>query len=75
VKTAELQWAEANNALWIIKNDNELIEIKAKKQTVGFSENRYPYIYHVFKMNKGDVIYLIIDGFSNQFGGPQNRKF
>jgi ligand-binding sensor domain-containing protein/serine phosphatase RsbU (regulator of sigma subunit) len=75
VNTGELQWAGANNPLWIIKNDNILLETKADKQPVGFSENRYPYTNHTFKMEKGDVIYLITDGLADQFGGPNNRKF
>lgn len=35
-KTNILNWAEANNPLWIIrKNKNDIEEIKANKQPIG----------------------------------------
>jgi len=30
---------------------------------------------HEFKMEKGDVIYLFSDGYSDQFGGERGKKF
>jgi ligand-binding sensor domain-containing protein/serine phosphatase RsbU (regulator of sigma subunit) len=75
VETGELQWAGANNPLWIIKNGNSFLETRADKQPVGFAENRFPYKNHIFNLEKGDVIYLITDGFADQFGGENDRKF
>ncbi|MBE0668779.1 MAG: SpoIIE family protein phosphatase, partial [Bacteroidales bacterium] len=28
-----------------------------------------------FKLEKGDILYLFSDGYADQFGGPDNKKF
>jgi ligand-binding sensor domain-containing protein/serine phosphatase RsbU (regulator of sigma subunit) len=73
--TGRLQWAGANNPLWLIRKGQALEETKADKQPVGRSDERYPYTNHEFQLEKGDVIYLITDGYADQFGGEKNRKF
>jgi serine phosphatase RsbU (regulator of sigma subunit) len=30
---------------------------------------------HEIELSKGDMIYLFSDGFSDQFGGPEGKKF
>ena len=30
---------------------------------------------HDLDIQKGDVVYIFSDGYSDQFGGPDNRKF
>ncbi len=30
---------------------------------------------HSFKVSKGDSIFMVSDGFTDQFGGPENKKF
>ena len=69
-----LQFAGANNPLYLIRN-NELIEIKGDKQPVGYYENRRPYTTHSIQLLAGDQIYLLTDGYSDQFGGPNEKKF
>lgn len=75
--TAILNWAGANNPLWIIKADNrsEIFEIKADKQPIGKFENRRPYINHELQLVKGDTVYIFTDGYADQFGGPAGKKF
>jgi ligand-binding sensor domain-containing protein/serine phosphatase RsbU (regulator of sigma subunit) len=73
--TGKLQWAGANNPLWLIRKGQALEETKADKQPVGRSDERHPYTNHEFQLQKGDVIYLITDGYADQFGGEKNRKF
>ena len=72
-KTKTLQWAGANNALWLLK-DNELIEIKADKQPIGKTENIQPFTNHTFSLNEGDIVFLFTDGYADQFGGPNGQK-
>ncbi|MES2566446.1 MAG: tetratricopeptide repeat protein [Bacteroidota bacterium] len=69
-----IKWSGANNALWYIRND-ELIEIKAHKQPIGKTENPTPFPENSISLNKGDVVYLITDGYPDQFGGPKGKKF
>ncbi|MEI6489971.1 MAG: tetratricopeptide repeat protein [Bacteroidota bacterium] len=82
--TYTLQWAGANNPLWIVRNISspsgrsggapELIEIKADKQPIGMNEDSKPFTNHTIALNSGDTIYLFTDGFADQFGGETGEK-
>ncbi len=73
-KSGMLLWAGANNPLWIVRN-KELIEYKATKQPIGKSENPRPFETHSIQLQKEDMLYLFTDGYPDQFGGPQGKKF
>lgn len=73
-----LQFAGANNSLWQIKNkDGELVEIKADKQPIGnyVGYHSKPFTNHTVSYQSGDRIYLLSDGYADQFGGPKGKKF
>jgi tetratricopeptide (TPR) repeat protein len=70
----ELLWAGANNSLWII-SDGKLKEIKPDKQPVGVGVASKRFTTHSLEVKKGDIIYLFTDGFADQFGGPDGKKF
>jgi serine phosphatase RsbU (regulator of sigma subunit) len=70
-----VEFAGANNPLWIIRN-GVLEEIKGNKQPIGFHEGvSQPFIQHSIPLNKGDTLFLLTDGFADQFGGPNGKKF
>lgn len=70
-----LEFAGAHNPCWIIKsNTNELIEIKASKQPIGYFEDYQPFTTHTVELEKGDLIYLFSDGYADQFGGPEKNR-
>ena len=73
----EAQWAGANNPLWIIrKNGSATLEsIKADRQPIGYYAAMKPFTNHKIKINKSDMLYLFSDGFADQFGGRNKRKF
>jgi tetratricopeptide (TPR) repeat protein/serine phosphatase RsbU (regulator of sigma subunit) len=71
--TNQLEYAGANNPLWIIRN-NEFIEIKADKQAIGNVDNIKPYTNHVIQLAHGDKVYISSDGYSDQFGGETGKK-
>lgn len=74
-KTNELQYAGANNPLWIIKqNSKEIEEIKANKQPIGIFHDFVPFTNHQVQLTKGDKIYLFSDGYPDQFGGEKGKK-
>lgn len=73
-KEIDISWAGANNPLWYI-TQNQFTEIKGSKQSIGLTENPQPFITHHLKLFKGDVLYLITDGFADQFGGFKEKKF
>lgn len=72
-KTNTLQWAGANNPLWLLQN-GEIIETKADKQPIGMNEGGKPFTNHTFNLNTADTIYLFTDGFADQFGGETGQK-
>jgi len=74
IKTKQLQWAGANNSLYILKGEH-LREIKPNKHHIGYSSNMVPFTNHLVTIDDGDVIYLFTDGYADQFGGPKGKKF
>ncbi len=72
--TKEIKWAGANNSLLYI-DDGEIKELKANKQPIGKTENSLPFTTHIVPLKKGAVFYLFTDGFSDQFGGAETKKF
>lgn len=71
--TKVLQYAGANNPLWIVRN-NELLEIKADKQCIGYNYKEKPFSNNEIQLLHDDVIYLSSDGYSDQFGGESGKK-
>ena len=69
-----LNYAGANNPLWIIRN-GEILETKATKQPVGKVDKSNPFVSHNIKVEKGDSIYIFSDGYVDQFGGERGKKF
>lgn len=69
-----ISWSGANNPLWYIQ-DEELIEIKADKQPIGQTYNPKPFTTHQVAYKPGTLFYLFTDGFADQFGGPNGKKF
>jgi serine phosphatase RsbU (regulator of sigma subunit) len=70
-----LTCACANNPIWIIRN-NELLEIKGERMPIGKHEKEdIPFTMSTIPLQKDDVVYTLTDGFSDQFGGPNGKKF
>lgn len=75
-ETREMSWAGANNPLWIWKQaSREIEEIKPNKQPIGKHLDMQPFTTHNVNLEKGDRIFLITDGYADQFGGPESKKF
>lgn len=75
-KTNMLYYAGAHNSLYIIRN-GALTELKANKVSIGFIKNAQRTLFdnQQFQLEKGDLIYLFTDGFPDQIGGPNRKKF
>jgi serine phosphatase RsbU (regulator of sigma subunit) len=74
VETRVVEYSGANNALYIIKADDEFISIKPCKQPIGQFDYRKSFVTHTFNLDKKDSIYLFTDGFADQFGGANGKK-
>lgn len=73
-KTKQVFWSGANNPLWYIQ-EGELKEVKANKQPIGKTENPTPFTTHEIEYKENTSFYLFTDGFADQFGGPNGKKF
>jgi serine phosphatase RsbU (regulator of sigma subunit) len=75
-KKMELQYAGAFNPLYIIR-EGQLLQTKADKFPIGLflGEQKKKFTNHTFKLQKEDVIYIFSDGYADQFGGPNGKKF
>ena len=89
-ETNECQWAGANNPLYIVRggqnpqgltkpellqNLEGLEEIKGDKMPIAIYLVMNEFTNHNFNVEKGDCLYLFSDGFSDQYGGSNKRKF
>jgi serine phosphatase RsbU (regulator of sigma subunit) len=70
----KMEWSGANNPIWMVRN-GVLTETKADKQPIGRYEGRKPFTRHQFDLLPGDAIYIFSDGYADQFGGPDEKKF
>ncbi len=74
----EIEYAGAQRPLWVIKNDEKsLLELKSEKFSIGGqqSETERKFIKQTISLSKGDCIYLSSDGFADQFGGLEGKRF
>ena len=55
--------------------DCGLIEIKGDKMPIAIYERMDEFTNHEIQLQKSDTIYLMSDGYEDQFGGPHNKKF
>ncbi len=73
----ELQYAGANNPLYIVRQ-KQFIEVKPDKLAIGADTDDAAvkvFTNHTIKLEKGDSVYLFTDGYADQFGGPNGKKF
>ncbi len=76
-KTKKIIYTGANRPLWIIKGDTkEFVEVKPTKASIAsFTPLNFEYDQNEILLNTNDVVYLTSDGFPDQFGGPDGKKF
>ncbi|MCD6017704.1 MAG: protein serine/threonine phosphatase [Bacteroidetes bacterium] len=77
-KNKKITWSGANNPLWYISpldGDVILKQIKADKQPIGKTDYPKPFTTHEIEYKTNTTFYLFTDGFADQFGGPDGKKF
>lgn len=71
----KLEWAGAYNPLYLIRK-GELMEYKADKMPIAIHMiDHLPFTNHEIAVQKGDTFYISSDGYADQFGGEEGRKF
>jgi serine phosphatase RsbU (regulator of sigma subunit) len=87
----ELQFAGAYNPLYLIRGKEQLkgkesgsaiqgensllFEFKGDKQPIGVHWEETAFTNQLIHLEKGDSVYVFSDGFVDQFGGSQRKKF
>jgi serine phosphatase RsbU (regulator of sigma subunit)/ligand-binding sensor domain-containing protein len=74
IKQLQLQYAGANNPLYLVRN-NELIEYHADKMPIGaFIGEKESFTNNDIKMQKNDLLYIFSDGYKDQLGGTEAKR-
>jgi serine phosphatase RsbU (regulator of sigma subunit) len=74
-KKKSIQYSGAYNNLYLIRN-SELIEYRADRMPIGIYEHaNNNFTRHDIATEEGDIIYMFSDGYADQFGGPDNKKY
>jgi hypothetical protein len=84
----KMQYSGANIPLRVLLNDGQtpvknekneshekILELKPDKQPIGIFVEMKPFKNHNLTLKKGDAVYLCTDGFEDQFGGPDKKKY
>jgi serine phosphatase RsbU (regulator of sigma subunit) len=78
-KNRTMQYAGAFNPLYLIREENGkpgLIEYKADRMPLGYHQGKdRAFTNHEIKLEIGDTFYLFSDGYIDQKGGPNQKKF
>lgn len=69
-----LYYSGANNPLYLVRG-GELIHYRADKMPVAIHYKMQPFTLHKIDLQKGDAFYIFSDGYADQFGGPNQKKF
>jgi ligand-binding sensor domain-containing protein/serine phosphatase RsbU (regulator of sigma subunit) len=73
----KIEYAGAKRPLYMVEKNGELQELKADKQSIGGMqiEEQFKFTNHQIALNKGTRVYLFTDGFVDQFGGANQKKY
>jgi serine phosphatase RsbU (regulator of sigma subunit) len=89
-ETKQMQFAGGYNPCWVVPNpkfpsprildtneeeEGGVIQLKPDKMPIAIHKHMESYTNHNVQLYPGDQIYLMSDGFQDQFGGPQGKKF
>ncbi|HAN19549.1 MAG: hypothetical protein A2X13_15105 [Bacteroidetes bacterium GWC2_33_15] len=75
IKTHYMRFASAMRPLILYKN-KKLQYVKGNKASIGGDAKAEKQFENTgFQLEKGDIIYMFSDGFTDQFGGPRGKKF
>ena len=75
-KTKLVEYAGAFNPLYYVR-DGEVQVVRGNRFPIGIFDGSQieSFDNHEFIQKDGDVFYIFSDGYADQFGGPNNKKF
>jgi len=74
-KSRQVQFTGASQDLYMFQKGEPVI-VKGDRMPVGIHcEGVKPFKASTHQLNRGDTLYLLTDGYPDQFGGPKRKKF
>jgi len=75
LETKVVRISSAMRPLVVMKSNGEMLQIKGSRYPIGHGYGVKEFGLQSFELQKNDMIYLFTDGYADQFGGPENKKF
>lgn len=75
IRETEQQCEQLKSLRNVELNQYSLAELKGDKEPIGFLHKLNQFTVHNLQLQKGDALYLITDGYADQFGGDRYKKF
>jgi serine phosphatase RsbU (regulator of sigma subunit) len=73
--THQLQYSGAMRFMYLLRN-NELFRINGDRMPIGkFIKDTTPFTHHELTLEHQDTFYLFTDGFADQMGGADKKKY
>ncbi len=71
-----LQYSGAFSNLYLVR-DSKIIEVKGDRYSVGMGNKAEQQLFssHYIPIHPDDMLYIFTDGYVDQFGGPENKKY
>ncbi|MCG8700244.1 MAG: serine/threonine-protein phosphatase, partial [Bacteroidales bacterium] len=74
-QNSSIQFAGAYNSIYLIR-ENELKEFKADRMPIGkYHRENVAFSSQSFDYKEGDTVYMLSDGFPDQFSSSLNKKY
>ena len=73
--TQQLAFAGANNSLYYVQNGETKVLKADRKGIGGFRKGEKKFTNHFLKVEEDTYFYMTSDGYCDQFGGPNQKKF
>lgn len=73
-KSRILSFSGAYNPMYLVRQ-NEIIVFRGDRMPLGYHRNMAGFSNHEIKTKQNDLIYLFTDGYMDQFGGQDVKKF
>ncbi len=73
-ETLELQYSGAHHPLYLFR-EGEFTIIEGDRMPIGLTRREKDFTNHHIQLQKGDTLYMFSDGFADQFGGEDGRKY
>ncbi len=78
-KNNKLSYAGAHRPLYYLRNDGEFVQYKATLKAIGGIPRKgrieKPFTNYDIDFQTGDKIFIFTDGFADQIGGPDGKKY